>query len=442
MVIVIWAIAIAAMICSSIQLFAMRQATSTSEAVGRVRARWAARAGIEDSIAVMADHTMNPDPDDVFAMVRDLDAVWANAFDGASYQIVHQREDGLLRKGPLDEHSKLNVNLADRGMLMLLDDMSFDIADAITDWIDADDQVSLLGAERDYYGSLPTPLDPRNGPIQTIAELELVAGIWPEYLRGEDWNLNNRLDPNEDDGQISFPDDEPDEQLEASWYGVLTASTIEVGPTGSGLPRIYFPNAQPAELMERMELAGTTITEQQAQALIGFGRNPNNRLEQLLIVPLGGTSGAQAGGRATTTDQQPAQPAIDDLTDEQLTAVLAETTMSRPSDREPGRMNINTISRELFEDIMETLEVDETIVEEILYLRANRAEGIVSLTDLRDVGKEPERYMEIMGRLFTTTSSVYTITSRGRSDSGVEVEIIAVVDRSTVPVRILEYREQ
>jgi hypothetical protein len=38
---------------------------------------------------------------------------------------------------------------------------------------------------------------------------------------------------------------------------------------------------------------------------------------------------------------------------------------------------------------------------------------------------------------------VFTITSRGRSGStGLEVEITAVVDRSQLPARILEYREQ
>jgi hypothetical protein len=38
---------------------------------------------------------------------------------------------------------------------------------------------------------------------------------------------------------------------------------------------------------------------------------------------------------------------------------------------------------------------------------------------------------------------VFTITSRGRAmTTGLEVEITAVVDRSTLPARILEYREQ
>ena len=37
----------------------------------------------------------------------------------------------------------------------------------------------------------------------------------PEFVRGEDWNLNGRLDPNEDDGDISYPPDNSDGKLDA-----------------------------------------------------------------------------------------------------------------------------------------------------------------------------------------------------------------------------------
>jgi hypothetical protein len=53
-----------------------------------------------------------------------------------------------------------------------------------------------------------------------------------------------------------------------------------------------------------------------------------------------------------------------------------------------------------------------------------------------------EAQMGQMLTLFTTQSNVFTIVSRGKSkSSGQEVEIIAVVDRSTIPIKIIEYRE-
>ena len=65
------------------------------------------------------------------------------------------------------------------------------------------------------------------------------------------------------------------------------------------------------------------------------------------------------------------------------------------------------------------------------------------LGDLKRIPAVTSGILDQLAARFTTTSNVFTISSRGRSQaSGLEVEIIAVVDRSTVPVRILEYREQ
>jgi hypothetical protein len=78
-----WALALGALILSSLQLFGYRQAMQ-----GR------ARGGVEYMIAIMADHTMEPVPDDAFAMVRDMDAFFDDAFEVggrviSSYDISH-----------------------------------------------------------------------------------------------------------------------------------------------------------------------------------------------------------------------------------------------------------------------------------------------------------------------------------------------------------------
>jgi len=61
-VIALWALGIAALVTSSIQIFAHRQALLGIEVHDRIQARWAARAGIEASIAMMAEHTIMPNP--------------------------------------------------------------------------------------------------------------------------------------------------------------------------------------------------------------------------------------------------------------------------------------------------------------------------------------------------------------------------------------------
>ncbi|MHC5005049.1 MAG: hypothetical protein ACYTJ0_18220, partial [Planctomycetota bacterium] len=111
--------------------------------------------------------------------------------------------------------------------------------------------------------------------------------------------------------------------------------------------------------------------------------------------------------------------------------------------RMPGRMNLNSVSPTLMRNLLTELGVEEYIVDELLYLR-ERPEGITSLVALQEeIPDLDQQTLDTLNGLFGTTSNIFTISSRGRSDaSGVEIEIIAIVDRSTVPVTIVEYREQ
>jgi general secretion pathway protein K len=60
------------------------------------------------------------------------------------------------------------------------------IVDTLVDWIDEDDMESDYGAENSYYRSLKRPYNCKNGPVENIEELLLVAGITPELLFGAD----------------------------------------------------------------------------------------------------------------------------------------------------------------------------------------------------------------------------------------------------------------
>ena len=83
----------------------------------------------------------------------------------------------------------------------------------------------------------------------------MIAGIWPRYFRGEDWNLNGRLDPNENDSGRSFPPDESDNIMRAGWSEHLTVYSVDGGATDSGLPRIHLKEAEDDELIERLGIA-------------------------------------------------------------------------------------------------------------------------------------------------------------------------------------------
>jgi hypothetical protein len=445
MFIVMWALALGALVLGSLQLFGYRQAMQGRDAVARIQARWAARGGVEYMIAIMADHTVEPVPDDAFAMVRDMDAFFDDMFEVggrviSSYDIRHDA-DGKDWKGPMDEHSKLNVNAAleEGSLLTTLEDMSPDIADAILDWMDDDDDERALGAERHYYQGLSIPYEPRNGPMRNVAEIELVAGIWPEHLRGEDWNLNNRLDPNERDGEQTWPDDNADEHLDVGWAGLMNSAD---GPlAASGLPRINLAQADPEELIERLG-----IDELQASTLINFARGSDASLGSLLTQHIEQAEEPVQQPLTTRGRRQP-QPTPEaatgpELTVEQLWAVFAETTIGAYLGVQPGRLNLNTVSEELLRQL---LVGREHLADEIVYLRSSRREGISSIVDLIEIPafREDKTTLEYLAQISDTISNVYSISSRGRSwPSGVEIEITAVVDRSTLPIRILEYREQ
>lgn len=460
-IVVVWAVAIAAVLVAATQVVSFRQAVLGREALARVQARWAARAGVEQMIALMEFYHEHPEPDDPMAVVRDMEAHAIGATETGAWDIRHSL-DGVEWAGPLDEAAKLNINKATRAQLAALPRITPDVVDAIVDWRDADNDVQGMGAEMDYYRNRGMGYRPRNGNFKSIAELELVAGAWPSYVRGEDWNLNGRLDPNEDDASRSFPDDKPDGKLDAGWSALLTARSVQSKNAPSGQPRISLQNASVEDLIAR-----TGVDETQAKALTEYGRQNGARVENLISIPLsqlasgglrnnasgnksgqggaaggagtGGSSGRSSGGRSSGQGQGQAT-GPKDLTDAQLRAVLRETTTEDFSKPVPGRLNLNTVSVALLKDV---LAIDPRVADAIVARRRAKPEGFTSLADLAGISGMNATSLATLTSQCDVQSSVYTVTSRGRSlSTGAEVEIEVVVDRSEIPARILSYREQ
>src|SRR5204863_189714 len=68
-------------------------------------------------------------------------------------------------------------------ILMKLPNMTEEIADAIIDWIDADDNPRPNGAESATYSGMTPPYRCKNGPLDSIEELLLVRGVTPPPRR-------------------------------------------------------------------------------------------------------------------------------------------------------------------------------------------------------------------------------------------------------------------
>ena len=438
--IVIWCVAVAALITSATQLGCYRQAVMGREAMSKVQARWAARAGVETVIAIMEYYGENPDPDSAFAMVNDLEDNAVDELSTGSFEIYHEI-DGAIYHGPYDEHSRMNINAVSRAQLYNMDDVGL-LADAIVDWRDTNDDEEMSGAEsRSYLGRSNINYQPRNANFRSVPELEMVLGVWPKEVRGEDWNLNNRLDPNENDGDASFPDDNADGVLDYGLAGLFTARTRPYPQTLAGEDRLDLKTATAEEVVER-----TGLSQQQATQLVESAKQSNFYVEQLISTPLGqqaqqpttSTSRGRSGRSSAGRTQTPAAQQSATLKPEQLDTVLRECVTQAPKPGDAGRVNINTVSKRVLEQVYGL----EPKVAQRIIDRRDTSTGITTLGELSRIdGLSPQDAAQ-MARTMDTQSSVYTITSRGRAPgTGTEVEMIVVVDRSTLPVTILEYLE-
>ena len=96
-------------------------------------------------------------------------------------QLVRSRIDQMLRLIDV-----LNSQYGERKPLR------YSLVPAIIDWIDADDEVTILpfvrgenaGVESDYYQALEKPYRCKNGPLELLGELTLVKGMTREIFRG------------------------------------------------------------------------------------------------------------------------------------------------------------------------------------------------------------------------------------------------------------------
>ena len=172
-----------------------------------------------------------------------------------------------LRFGLEDESARLNLQallIADaqqenggRELLMALPGMTETIADAIMDWLDADDEPREFGVEANYYSALDPPYEPRNGPPETVEELLLVKDVTPELLFGPDANRNGMIDVSETALSAGAVVDDSGGDMTRGWSAYLTLHSAEKNLNPDGEPRIDLNQedleALHAELSEKLE---------------------------------------------------------------------------------------------------------------------------------------------------------------------------------------------
>ena len=259
--------------------------------------------------------------------------------------------------------------------------------------------------------------------------MELIAGVWPESLRGPDTRLLNTFDTSV--------------AQEPGWGEYFTAYTTTKSMTPEGLPRFRLDDAEESEIAEYFGLTG-----EQAAAVKSFATGGGDvKLESILAQGIsdGTTSSGGRSSRRTglsTSGVGGAQESGNDalLSLAQHRMILEEGWIGDLETTLPGRVNLNTATQKALEAVFS---FDITLAEDVLALRSSKEGGITSILDLLETGRITPEILAAVGHRLTTTGTVYAITSRGRSTNGdIETAMFVVVDRSSLPIQILEYREE
>jgi type II secretory pathway component PulK len=191
--------------------------------------------------------------------------------------------------------------------LLYLPNMTPEIADAILDWIDQDDTPREYGVESEYYQALNPSYLPRNGSLHSLDELLLISGVTPRLLYGEDANHNGILDPNEDDGELSYPYDDGNGTLDRGWLPYLTLYTREPNTDIWGSPRINL-NGQDLQALFDTLTADEDFGEEVATFIVAYrlfgpassGQNQSNQNQS----NQNQTGQSQTGGDSTSNQNQ------------------------------------------------------------------------------------------------------------------------------------------
>ncbi len=266
LVVVLVVISLFALVAASFSYWMQSELELVHGLRSRQQARLAAESGLARVMLLLRDQRTNMDSwyNNREAFRRIL--VWAPDRIGGSLSLADQEaiegqpawrfsvvateyegENPRMRYGLVDETSKLNLNTATReqlltlfGELELRNVTPEQLTNALIDWRDSDDEVTPpSGAESGYYMTLDPPYRAKNKPLDTVEELLTVRYFNGRILYGEDYNRNDCLDPNEDDGPEGvFPPDDGDGLLDRGLLPFVTVYSWDMNSADDNKPRL------------------------------------------------------------------------------------------------------------------------------------------------------------------------------------------------------------
>lgn len=152
--------------------------------------------------------------------------------------------------------------------------MTPEMADAVLDWLDADDASRPRGAESDYYTGLESPYVPTNAVPSSLDDLLRVRGMTSEILYGRDANRNGVLEPFEAPLGAAAPTGAAGAPPSGGLAALLTVCSAEANRNQEGRPRIDLNQSDLRALYSRLAEA---LDEEAARFVVAyrqFGPSP------------------------------------------------------------------------------------------------------------------------------------------------------------------------
>ncbi len=382
------------------------QGAASGHAASRYRALLACESAVDRVAAYLQQEDNQSGPGQLQPWADNPDDLTQIEVDEKHFAAVlsYDVEKKELRYGLSDEASRLNLMVATKEQLIQIPGMTEEAAEAIIDWRDEDGETSGEGgAENEFYALLKRAYEPKNQEFETLGELLYVKGVDPLLLYGEDWNLNGRLDKNEDDGGQTRPDDDGNGELAPGIWRFLTLYSYEKDLDPDGEARV---NINSAEAEELAPLLGK-LTQEQLQ------RIPNSR-------PYSSIADLTKVNNISTDD---------------LLKVIDYITVNK-GEYQTGRVNVVTAPRE----VLLALDLDEEETEKLIAFRSDKTEGLDTLAWLiTELGYDT---FKKIANLVTVRSFQYRFQVQGWVEGGTAfARRWYVVDRSEDTFRILHQRD-
>lgn len=366
--------------------------------------------------------------------------------------------ESAFRYGAVNESSKLHLMKlvqwdqqqpeSGRHALLQLPGMDEATADAILDWVDADSQPRLLGAEADYYTLRVPPITPRNAMPTDLEELLLIRGVGAARLFGTQMNAKPQF-PGETVPGVN--------ELTRPWVDFLTVYSGERNETRAGIPRVFVNDSRLDLVHQRLlsvmpvDWANFIILYRQfgpsaadrkisnaGQITIDFTVAAAHEIENPLDLVAANVMLTEGDEQISVASPFSSEPLV---MQNQLPRLVDQITVV-PETRLIGRVNINLAPREV---ILGIPGIDEAVAERMIAAR--------TIGDEKMLGRDHPVWLLTEGIVDLDTMRLLlpNVTAGGdvyRSEFGGIIDdrspmfrFEAILDASVTPARQVYYRE-